>query len=584
MMQLLCNGVQLDLYDNAGLQFEHENPLFAFDNLKCERTTQFKLPSTPNNDGVLSLARIPAYDGVGMRQKFTAQMVDGVVVKDGYLYVSSFDGKDYAAIFVTGELIGLQAIKDLGKIPEIMSYPDVVTVGTTPTTPTNARGTLFANVAYSKPAGDTLVPSIELKSLYDSIVTQYSLNAQAFPVSLYGMRIVPPAAKGVNEMQEFKCTIDATQRTLQPDATQPTTNYNTLQYDSRLFEYEDVPYGIAVNKAGDTSSNQYYLVRVYKTKTALKLTMPETMSYRSYIYDFVNLDFIGGYSFDKDFDGTTTRTGTPLAGRTIELAAGTAFAFVDERYYIYTRVSVMGTNYYNRGFFLDNENVGVDFNTDYMIKVQSVNNPLVNGDLCRLQDNLPNISFTELCKTIAALCGCVLNYDEANGLTFEPLVLSGYPVKEVKELTKRGEVTRTFADYVQRNIVQFESNEGVTEKLSVVYTINNDNLAEENELLTMPFSEGESLNGSLRIEGKLETPTLGADGGGSALEKVTLTSIAGLQQLCNASTQFKVSAHMLLMEYNAITAKTLLQVDGSVYAWTSRSWQKDAAQFTLARI
>ena len=118
MTQLLCEGVYLDLHDDFGLQFTHKNPLFAFDKLECERTTQFKLPSTPKNDAVLGLARIPAYDGAGMKRKFAAELQAGVVVKSGYLYVSSYDGKDYAAVLVTGELVRLQAVKNAGKIAD----------------------------------------------------------------------------------------------------------------------------------------------------------------------------------------------------------------------------------------------------------------------------------------------------------------------------------------------------------------------------------------------------------------------------------------------------------------------------------
>ena len=51
-MQLLCNGVFVDLYENTKIQFTHYNPLFAFDSLKCERTTQFKLPTTKKNDSL----------------------------------------------------------------------------------------------------------------------------------------------------------------------------------------------------------------------------------------------------------------------------------------------------------------------------------------------------------------------------------------------------------------------------------------------------------------------------------------------------------------------------------------------------
>lgn len=146
MMRLLCNGRFLDLYDNASLQFTHTNPLFAFDKMECERTTQFKLPATPTNDSVFGLCRLPAYDGTGMQRKFSAQLQAGTVVKDGYLYVSEYDGKDYAAIFVTGDLIGLQAIKNAGNIGDYYSPNSTATYGVAATTP---AVTLFQTLLYS---------------------------------------------------------------------------------------------------------------------------------------------------------------------------------------------------------------------------------------------------------------------------------------------------------------------------------------------------------------------------------------------------------------------------------------------------
>lgn len=145
-MRLLCNGRFLDLYDNASLQFTHTNPLFAFDKMECERTTQFKLPATPTNDSVFGLCRIPAYDGTGMQRKFSAQLQAGTVVKDGYLYVSEYDGKDYAAIFVTGDLIGLQAIKNAGNIGDYYSPNNTATYGVPAAFPSS---TLFQTLMYS---------------------------------------------------------------------------------------------------------------------------------------------------------------------------------------------------------------------------------------------------------------------------------------------------------------------------------------------------------------------------------------------------------------------------------------------------
>lgn len=582
MMQLLCNGVRLDLYENAEIQFTHDNPLFAFDKLSCERTTQFKLPSTPTNDSVLSLARIPAYTGTGMRRRFTAQLQAGVVVKDGYLYISSYDGTDYIAVFVTGELVGLQAIKDYGKLADIMDFADVVEIGDSIQTPSAASGTLWANVQYKHEGAGSVFPSIGLQQLYEEIVAEKGITAQAFPSSLSGVRIVPVAAAGVDEKQTFITTQDTS--STQPTAEVPTDPYNTLTYDSRLFEYEDT-----ICEYMQMNVSKYYLIRQFKCKTALKITLPSTFPANEYILamtDYMSVpsasDFYGDRYFTRAYNESVVRYGEPLAGRTIEFEEGDVFCFVNENCYVADSESVLGTTYYTLGFDFSLEPT---FDSEYECEVQSVNDPLEDGDLCRLQDNLPDITFIELCKTIAALCGCVLNYDDTNGLTFDELDFSTWSIQDISKLTKRGEVMRTFAGYAQENLVQFNSNDIVRNRLVVTYTIDNDNIEEENDLLTMPFSEGTELDNMIYIESDLDEQTI-ADSSEDYdyLVRVSLSQNEGLQALCTASTQIKISAHMGIAEYNAITAKTLLRVDNTLYAWTARTWKKDIAQFTLAKV
>lgn len=67
------------------------------------------------------------------------------------------------------------------------------------------------------------------------------------------------------------------------------------------------------------------------------------------------------------------------------------------------------------------------------------------------------------------------------------------------------------------------------------------------------------------------------------LSRVTLPLNAGLQHLCDMSTMFKVNIRMSALEYYQITEKTLLNVNGTLYIWTGRQWQKNVAQFTLAK-
>lgn len=579
MMQLLCNGVSLDLYDGTSLQFTHKNPLFAFDKLECERTTQFKLPSTPTNDRVLELARIPAYKGTGMRQRFAAQVVSGTIIENGYLYISKFDGQDYEGIFVCGDLAELQTFKTLGKIKDIISYPDVVRVGQNVRTPVQAASTIWANVDYERPAGATIRPSILLEQLYADVCTQYGLTADQFPSSLQGLRWICGKAKGFKQDTQFGCSIiDRSQ----PDEDTPTTPYNALTYDDTLFDEQQDIYSVQ-----ELGLLKDYLLVQYRSKTNMKLTFPENWPADWYIVDFTgnggghglagdDTTFYGDRWFEKPRNGAFYPQGEPLAGRTITIMEGDVFSFVSEDGYINMSAGGLVT----QGFFF--RDADSDYEGTRTIQVASESDPVDAGQICRLQDNLPDITFAELCKMIAYLSGTALNYTRAGGLMFDDVDINNWQAQYVQALTKRGEVERTFGDYAQQNLVVFKSDSHVQSNLRIVYTIANDNLEQEKILATIPASEGDSIDGRVYVEG--DTDCLGTDDMGAKLMRVTLPKNAGIQRLCTASTQYKVQACMTMMGYNAIMAKTLLLIDGTKYAWTDRCWQNDVAKFTLAKV
>ena len=420
MMQLICNGVRLDLPSGSGLQFTHDNPLFSFDKLSCERTTQFKLPRTETNDRVFALARVPAYDGVGMRRKFAAQLVAGTLVKDGYLYVGSWSGTEYNAVFVTGELVGLQRLRDLGNIGDYMHYIDVVQIGVDGKTGYTARQAdeRWANVYYSKPLAAPFRPSIWLNKIYNDIITQEGITAPALPVPAERLWLISQA-KGINQMVEFGVEIlDPTQ----PDATQPTDPYNTATADSTIFDTAAVDYGIRVMASGGTE-NQFFRVVQFRAKTDIVLEIPDNWDNNKYIFEFSfthddpdSGNFYGGRWFTAGDIMVDTEThiyphGESLRGRVVSIAAGECFSFVDSRYYQYFSEVVFGVRQYNSGFFLQDTSEA-EFADTYTINVKT-DGDLREGSICRLQDNLPEITFVELLKVFAAVTGKVLNYDEA---------------------------------------------------------------------------------------------------------------------------------------------------------------------------
>lgn len=566
MMRLLCNGVALDLYDNAGVQFTHKNPLFAFDSVECERTTQFKLPATPTNDQVLAVARVPAYVGTGMRVKFTAELQMSAVVKKGYLYVTAYDGKDYNAVFVTGEFVGLQAIKSLGKLKDILSYTETRALNGTPVTPTTTL--IWSCVGYKKAADLLLHPSILLRRLYEDVVSQQGLTAQPVPPNMQWVRIIPSEIKGIEEQSvEFYGTMHA----MANDGSHPICYNSALGSLDYMFNIQTAR---VARRVGNSSPYTMWTGSIQQFQCLQKTTIkfPTDWDDDYFIGYFLDGDtyLLTEFSFygNRSFDENGVVTGDSLQGRSVEIPTGGLFTIISKNDYV-NQMTSSGLDF---GWGIQSKTCtfGISGTAD------------TTGDMVRLQDNLPDMTFTELLKVIAGMSGRVLNYSEAEGITFDTLYTPDWPVVELKNLTKRGEVKRTFSNYAQSNIVHFSDDEG--DKEQTEYTIDNDNIDEQKDLQKLPFTEGWAQGDLLYVQKYDKSPIVGVGGVSGTMLRFNLPKNAGIQSLCDASTQFKVEARMSLYEYEKISAKTILLVEGTKYVWTERSWQKDTATFTLARV
>ena len=120
MIQLICNGVNVDVPRGTSIAWKNTNILFAFDKASCERSLTFTLPSTATNDTVFELCRLPQYVGQGFRRLYDAEYRDGLLVKRGYAYVTQSQKSGYNVTLVVGELTALKRLKDAGKVGEIL--------------------------------------------------------------------------------------------------------------------------------------------------------------------------------------------------------------------------------------------------------------------------------------------------------------------------------------------------------------------------------------------------------------------------------------------------------------------------------
>lgn len=627
MMQLLCNGTFLDLYDNEGLQFTHSNPLFAFDDLKCERTTNFKLPATPTNDRVFSLAKIPAYSGEGMRRKFPCQLQAGTVVRDGYLYVANFDGKDYNAIFVTGELLGLQALKNAGKIRDLLVFDQTVTWDNT-NTHTADEATLpdIGFVQYERePSTSHLNASISMRWLIEQISTKTGvtinyLNADsderwrllAAGADIYNINDLAVHLVNIGTVGQDQINLQSLLGISQYKASGAYYDQCTARSDGQhlywgkdgqpsmaQFDMLKFPYEVSIEFGEDfpndcflATDGWYYSSGVYHDEPICDMVYDE-IAKEYHFRDFPKhaiANFLGDYYLL--WDGSAV--GAPLAGRKVTIPANTPFMILPKA----------GLHYKDPAAVGDTAEIGYNADEcpayDYDVRI-SINHDFVYGEDVPLNAMLPEFTAVELLKIYAAINGCVLNYTDSQGVTFESLDFDNYAMREIKSLTKRGELVRTFSNYAQKNIVKMTPEDWVWlgERIKTQYTIDNDNIETEKDLLVLKVSEG-GKKIAYTNDGNVKTRMLvrnDAEGKRKAKDqtialasvddpymlRVTIPTIKGLQNLCYSSTQIKIEARMPLLQYDAIKPKTGLLVDGSTYLWTERSWQKDVAKMTLAK-
>lgn len=596
MMQLLCDGVVLDLYADAALQFTHKNPLFAFDNLECERTTEFKLPSTPTNDGVLALARVPAYKGVGMRRKFTSQLQAGTVVRDGYLYISEYDGKDYKGVFVCGELVELQRIKDMGDACDVLQYDQTAEWNDANAVAANA--VTLPNIGIVQHMSDAhYFPSVDLQWLIDEMVTQAGSSVDwSTAVGAKRWRLIMAKDKFVIE--------DAAVRLYNTPTAEYPIDVNTFLGISQkqyfgVYQYEaeaimidgDLDWDLMNARPIERRVSEFVLP--YDAELTFPLNTPENMCVVSGTIPVYygplplgQIKFLSSRAWKSNpATGAPVYYGQPLAGRTLRIPANTPFVFIDGSGDYFPKPAYAG----------EIQTVGYDASQALVFDLtvrMTIDHDFIYGDQVPLQAILPELTATDLLKIYANMCGRLLNFEDGQ-VRFELPDTSGAPLV-LDRLTKRGSVQRTFADYAQKNTVSFESADDVSvfERVRIAYYIDNVNIETEKELAVLPVSEGSirvtKYNGNdydyVYVREEDDAPTIAEAGAAPYMLHVTLEEIAELQALCDASTQFKVECRMLMLEYDKITAKMLLQVDGTRYVWTERSWQGDVAKFTLAKI
>lgn len=622
-MRLLCNGVALDLEAGATMSFKKLNPLFAFDKLTCERTQSFNLPATPTNDLVLELAKIPAYYGAGMRRRFDAELQDGTVVKQGYLYVDKYASGKYSAVFVTGELFGLLKIKQAGKLAELAPFENTAIWNAQNEFLANsayARDTEFYTILYKSAYNGVSFPSVLARSVAMRCAQALDVTIASWPANTEFLRLVPPELKPFESIPITIRSEQYAEEEFQDDVAvniPHSTNSAIVQPSRMAFMYPlyqfviEPPYADSWWQSMQDPGNRHTLA-AWRAMEDIDIKLPDNLPDNMFMVETIPpvysrtwenwrpAVFYGDYWFDQ----SGHPSGTPLRGRTVRVEKGKQFAFISNEDW---RLLDADRTKYHDGQLVEAsywEHNGVGYldagqpGYEYRLEVSQASE-IADGSKVYEIGTLPDITLIDLFKAVATMSGTVLNYTDAEGLTFDVIDTETWPTIELEKVTKLGDITRKFSDYAKRNIVKFASSSGVFsgERLTTEYVIDNDNLEAEKVLQELPFSEcGLAFDNDGKpvayIRGnedggktdKWSGMLANQDGGSRYMSRVSLSKNASLQSLCDASTSVTVSARMTLQEYEALAAKVTILYAGTRYVWTEAQYSKGVVTLKLSKI
>lgn len=588
MISILVNGTRLEANEDLSMSFKKTNILFAFSGAEVERSFSFALPKTRKNERVFALSHLPANNGSKMRVKYAAEVqIDGVPLR-GYLHAESYSDGEYSCVFYTGDLLGLQAVRDAGNIPDLIFPTDSVVLEPYARDPSSGQHATWEQVRYLR-SGDRWLASMRVYDIIQAACAAVNVPIE-YPKDALFLRLLPPHMAPAKETEtEFSREYVAA----------PTTGGSTVVNALSMTMLQEL-FGETTGKTSYTIIRDYSTVpvsesyqsdvKMWVAKNDIQLSFDTTFPSNIFIgyfdddYSALSFHFLGDYSFTQDANKTIM--GDPLAGRSVDIPHGMSFVFVQLSDFIYNFDSVADTE--TTGWVLSE-------GLDVACSVLGEGDIVPTGQIVRLCDNLPNVTLITLLQAVAAVTGRVLDYTASEGIRFDTLDVSTWEVVVLREIIEVRDLQRRFSDYAKHNIVRFASDTSLLDRdeTTLDYTVENANIPLSKDLQIIPFGNGgvggryagRELVTIRSKEGQSSLFVLADAGiGGLNMARVGLPPNIGMERLCTASTSIECTVRMPFVQYHNVSTKTLLQVQGVRYVWTSSVWSDGVAKFNLSKI
>ena len=502
--QLIVNGLNCDLPSNFKLTMKYESPnlLLINHSFEQDRSNTFSLPITATNREIFKVIHNPNALNDNLNKSFTATLIIGTNSISGKLYIDNVTATAYNCVFINNQKYPRLAAMGLSKKINTMYFTDSVVVGQNIKDATLvADGAIFENIKYQSKYGNTPLPSINLKQLLHRFLTENGIandwntqpltNGELWAIIPKGNML--PTIPGKFQREITGGYVDTTAPMLPK-----TINTNILIADNedismylteteREIFYDEQTIVNGVAKVTRKKSRLRTFVSNIDIVLGFEENFPDTWFVGSVDGDGLSQSassFYGGYEFAYT-NGTYVTSGTPLAGRKIEIPKNQPFCLLYRNDYSYAPTPFTPNATQRRGWTIETPS------DNFTITIEAKESKAEIGDTIRLQDNLPDISVLDLYLTICACEGLTASivgdtlainppHDNVPSFDFGENLIS-YEVVENK-VYKFGK-----KNWLKTKHEKWTNN---SEYVDISLLSVNNNLEEEFTIYELPFADG----------------------------------------------------------------------------------------------
>ena len=575
------NKGYLDLPSDFSLTFHLKSTQFCLamsNEIEDGRTDTFTLPRTERNLQFLQAFKNINFLNTSMGSQFACTLQMNEQAYRGILYVASLTTKGFNCNFIwTSHHSELRRMGLDKKIKE-WQFSDYVLYGETAVNASQGGNALFKTLKYKSKYGNTLMPAINLKQLLGKCLTAQGINNTWKNETIQNgdLWAVCPSAKTLEKSKATFKRVRTSANYIEQN-TQQSVILNTISLvgsgtdlsmyteETHRLIYYDEQYKSGATWATRRMKGSYAAL---KAKMNISLTFPEDFPTDAFCASIQGDGlsqsasvFFGEYEFAWDASGLQT-SGQPLAGRKINIPKGAIFGILYANDYVYNPEPFPPSIEAKRGWVLTAKN------TAYTIQIEATDSEAANGDIIRLQENLPDISIKDLWLTICASqdkIGLLRNDMLSNFPVSLDLNYATFDIVEIQSVEKR------MLDFEQKNWIKTKHEDWTeeTDYVDIALTCANINLEKEHTIYEMPFADGSESRDAvgkpvLELRNKL----------GEETENHIIARVGDSEYLQRIKPNFSYNAYSRMNSYllkYKLKIKNLNKPIQSLYGFTMRT-------------